>query len=215
MTRTRIQPGRRTTLVLMTVGVLAVGSLVGVTTAAFTTTNDASATVSGSIDIAQSADGTVQADTPVTAQVLPVQGIVTALAKAPVGAPTMHGAVFGADVFNLSPAVAVATNVMITDTGAAGDANPFAHLLFGVYVDGAPIGDGTPLTATQLADKNAAGGIALGTSIAAGAKSNIAVHVWLAPDAPAQSYAKTATIQLEIIGQSVGGDQFTLKGVWS
>lgn len=215
MTRTRFQPGRRSTVVLMTVGLLAVGSLVGVTTAAFTSANHATASVSGSIDIAQSADGSVQADTPVTAQTLPVQGIVTALAAPPVGAPTMHGAVFGTEVFNLSPEVAVATNVMISDTAAAGEDSPFEHLLFGVYVDGKPIGDGTPLTADQLAAKNAAGGIELGTSIATGAKSNISVHVWLASDAPAQSYGKTATIQLEIIGEAVGGEQFTLKGVWS
>lgn len=215
MTSTRFQPGRRTTVLLLAAGVIAVGSLVGVTSAAFTSSNEATATVTGSIDIAQSADGTVQADTPITAQTLPVAGIVTALSAKPVGAPKMHGSVFGVDVFNLSPVAAVATSVMITDIGAAGATNPYSHLLYGVYVDGKPVGDGTPMTAAQLAEQNAAGGIPVGTAIAAGAKSSISVHVWIAPDAPASAYAQTAKIQLEIVGNSVGGDEFTLKGVWS
>ncbi|GAA1316118.1 hypothetical protein ACFSWE_02175 [Leucobacter albus] len=197
-------------------GMLAIGCAalgVSVTQAGFTNEFQGTGAVSGSIDIAQSADGADQHATVDDARLLTegaASSPILALDEIPTGWPAQESVTFPATVYSLGETL-VDVRVRIVDL-TDDEATPYPSLLFGVRANGEIVGDGTPIAGPWFDDHP--GGIVVAERLAPNTELRLDTSVWLRGDAPDGHWAVPITVGLQIIAETVGGDTIVLEGEW-
>ncbi|MDP5228623.1 MULTISPECIES: hypothetical protein [Arthrobacter] len=203
---------RAAVVVLLSAAALA--ATVTTTQAAFHAGFTGEARADGSIDIAQSEDGTSQHPTAAEAKALPQAnpGVpVRALAEIPHGWPTVPTAVVPVQIHNLSPQAVVTLRLKL-DGGTAGTAL-FSRLAVGLQVDGRQAGDGTVLPGTWF--QSHPDGALVTERLESGRSARLDLHVWMGPEATPADYAQALDLGVQVTGETVGGEIIALETDWT
>lgn len=214
------KPGIRPAPVRSAVSVIGIAAgaallaAVGVTAAGFSAGFSGALSSSGSIDIAQSADGTAQHATPDDANILESDGRpVRALAAPPTPGswPSIGTTQSTLTVYNTSDSALVDLTVrphLPESHASAEEELVFRALWFGITIDDQPIGD--LISGATLLDDPIV--LPAGTGVAPGGSFTFAVNTWLAHDAPQQAWSAEAVLGMHVLGETVAGEPIQLFG---
>ncbi len=204
------------------VALLVVAASVPATDALFTAGFAGEVSAGGAVDVAQFGEPDGDGDPAVVqhpeiddASELTSNGLpVRVLEEDPAGWPQRPTATVAMPVVNLSEgpaALRLVVRAAEDEAEATGGADP-AALLVGATIGGDAIGD-APIRGSWFADHPE--GLDLGTALGAGEQAVVSVGLWLASDAPAASFGRPLGLVLQVIGETVAGDQpILLEGVW-